>query len=266
MGLLQHIDILYTWIVIGDFRVAFCLCFKASPSVKPFIWKLVLLTCKWTTISLLLLLYTAGTDEVFSGTACEGAKLSLDCTKFSKTIQILYTFFGAYPYARDCGANYTNTTCQASGVKEKVVYYCQDYRQCSVPVIQSYFSHVCPSGVKQSLEIYYQCTSTTLKSKSVMRWNNYGTYCNYPLSAVHELNIFVEFLFICYSIYFHNFCSFTQSRIRKVGITGVSSKTRFCTVGKPNLLHKIIIHLLSGYEAYCFGNNEFVNPGLVTSV
>ena len=128
--------------------------------------------------SLLLLLYTAGIDEVFSGTACEGAKLSLDCTKFSKTIQILYTFFGAYPYARDCGANYTNTTCQASGVKEKVVYYCQDYRQCSVPVIQSYFSHVCPSGVKQSLEIYYQCTSTTLKSKSVMRWNSYCTYCN----------------------------------------------------------------------------------------
>ena len=32
---------------IGDFRVAFCLCFKASPSTKPFIWKLVLFTCKW---------------------------------------------------------------------------------------------------------------------------------------------------------------------------------------------------------------------------
>ena len=29
---------------IGDFRVAFHLCFKASPSVKPFIWKLVLFT------------------------------------------------------------------------------------------------------------------------------------------------------------------------------------------------------------------------------
>ena len=30
----------------GDFRVAFRLCFKASPSAKPFIWKLVLFTCK----------------------------------------------------------------------------------------------------------------------------------------------------------------------------------------------------------------------------
>ena len=30
--------------VIGNFRVAFCLCFKASPSAKPFIWKLVLFT------------------------------------------------------------------------------------------------------------------------------------------------------------------------------------------------------------------------------
>ena len=35
---------------IGDFRVAFRLCFKASSRVKPFIWKLVLFTCKWTNI------------------------------------------------------------------------------------------------------------------------------------------------------------------------------------------------------------------------
>ena len=34
-------------IQIDDFRVAFRLCFiKASPSAKPFIWKLVLFTCK----------------------------------------------------------------------------------------------------------------------------------------------------------------------------------------------------------------------------
>ena len=33
-------------LIIGDVRVAFRLCFKASPSAKPFIWKLVLLTCK----------------------------------------------------------------------------------------------------------------------------------------------------------------------------------------------------------------------------
>ena len=32
---------------IGDFQVAFCLCFKASPSAKPFIWKLVLFTWKF---------------------------------------------------------------------------------------------------------------------------------------------------------------------------------------------------------------------------
>ena len=36
--------------IIGDFRVAFRLCFKASPCEKPFIWKLVLFTCKWTKI------------------------------------------------------------------------------------------------------------------------------------------------------------------------------------------------------------------------
>ena len=32
---------------IALFRVAFRLCFKARPSAKPFIWKLVLFTCKW---------------------------------------------------------------------------------------------------------------------------------------------------------------------------------------------------------------------------
>ena len=42
----------YNFIIypIGDFRVVFRLCFKASPSAKPFLWKLVLFTCKWTTI------------------------------------------------------------------------------------------------------------------------------------------------------------------------------------------------------------------------
>ena len=32
---------------IGNFQVAFRLCFKASPSAKPFIWKLVLFTCRF---------------------------------------------------------------------------------------------------------------------------------------------------------------------------------------------------------------------------
>ena len=37
---------------ISDFRVAVHLCFKASPSAKPFVWKLILFTCKWTKICL----------------------------------------------------------------------------------------------------------------------------------------------------------------------------------------------------------------------
>ena len=36
--------------LIGDFWAAFRLCFKASPGAKPFIWKLVLFTCKWVKI------------------------------------------------------------------------------------------------------------------------------------------------------------------------------------------------------------------------
>lgn len=35
---------------IGDFLVAFCLCFETSPGADPFTWKLVLFTCKWTNI------------------------------------------------------------------------------------------------------------------------------------------------------------------------------------------------------------------------
>ena len=31
----------------GDFRVVFYLCFKASPGVKPFIWKFVLFSYKF---------------------------------------------------------------------------------------------------------------------------------------------------------------------------------------------------------------------------
>ena len=37
----------YYWYLIGNFWVAFRLCFKASPSAKLFIWKLVLFTCKF---------------------------------------------------------------------------------------------------------------------------------------------------------------------------------------------------------------------------
>ena len=33
---------------IGHFRVVFCLCFKTSPSAKPFIWKWVWFAFEWT--------------------------------------------------------------------------------------------------------------------------------------------------------------------------------------------------------------------------
>ena len=41
------------WLVliwVGDFWVTLCLCFKGSPSAKPFMGQLVLFTRKWTTI------------------------------------------------------------------------------------------------------------------------------------------------------------------------------------------------------------------------
>ena len=50
LPLLYFITFLETYVSIGDFGVAFRLCFKASPSAKPLILKLVLSTCKWTKI------------------------------------------------------------------------------------------------------------------------------------------------------------------------------------------------------------------------
>ena len=46
----EHMRLLHTifFMPIGDFRVAFHLCFKTSPSAKRFVWKLVLFTCKLT--------------------------------------------------------------------------------------------------------------------------------------------------------------------------------------------------------------------------
>ena len=40
--------ILHLGVGLDDFRVAFRLCFKASPSTKPFMWKSILFTCKRT--------------------------------------------------------------------------------------------------------------------------------------------------------------------------------------------------------------------------
>ena len=48
---------------IGDFWVAFRLCFKASPSANPFIWKLVLFTCKW--ILLIFLRFELAPNFIF---------------------------------------------------------------------------------------------------------------------------------------------------------------------------------------------------------
>ena len=43
----EYVGLSQPYIRIGDFWVAFCLCFRAGPSAKPFIWKSVLFTCKF---------------------------------------------------------------------------------------------------------------------------------------------------------------------------------------------------------------------------
>ena len=43
-----EVDYFYCTNLITHFQVVFRLCFKVSPCAKPFTWKLVLFTCKWT--------------------------------------------------------------------------------------------------------------------------------------------------------------------------------------------------------------------------
>ena len=51
---------------IGDFQVVFSLCFKASHSAQPFIWKSVLFTCKWTKIGIWIKLKVLHQDSLWN--------------------------------------------------------------------------------------------------------------------------------------------------------------------------------------------------------
>ena len=66
---------------IGAFRVAFHLCFKASPSAKPFNWKLVLFTCKLWFIHKLISIERLHTRTHFE-TEVKGNSVIAYCIQF----------------------------------------------------------------------------------------------------------------------------------------------------------------------------------------
>lgn len=114
---------------------------------------------------------------MFAVKACDSDVLSLNCTSFDYTINIVYAWYqlGSFPYI--CGQHHNTmaSSCPAFDAKNKVVSKCQDYKECSVSVSGSFFGHSCPSGpVRRQLEVFYQCTSRNVKSMF------YLTYCLEP--------------------------------------------------------------------------------------
>ena len=107
--------------------------------------------------------------------ACDEDVIALDCSSSDYTINILHAVYGSFPYS--CGQQSTTTTCPALDAKSKIASMCQDYKECRVTVSGSLFGYSCPNGpAKRQLEVFYQCTSTNIKSE--FTWNS--TFLNNP--------------------------------------------------------------------------------------
>ncbi|XP_068671805.1 uncharacterized protein [Montipora foliosa] len=108
---------------------------------------------------------TQGSDDVLSTTACDGEVLALTCSGYHNTINILHAWYqiGSYPFS--CGQRHNSnaSSCQAFNAMNEVVSRCQDYKECFISVSGSSFGQSC-SGVRRQLEVFYQCTSTNIKS------------------------------------------------------------------------------------------------------
>ncbi|XP_068761278.1 uncharacterized protein [Montipora capricornis] len=108
---------------------------------------------------------TQGSEDVLSTTACDGEELALNCSGYDNTINILHAWYqiGSYPFS--CGQRHNSnaSSCQAFNAMNEVVSRCQDYEECFISVSSSSFGQSC-SGVRRQLEVFYQCTSTNIKT------------------------------------------------------------------------------------------------------
>ena len=111
---------------------------------------------------------STGSDDVLSGTACDGEVLALDCSGYQNTINILHARYqiGSFPFSCGQRHNYSSSTsCPAFNATGEIVSKCQDYKKCLVTVNESSFPGQSCARVRRQLEVFYQCISTNVKSK-----------------------------------------------------------------------------------------------------
>ena len=113
-------------------------------------------------------LYSPGSDDVYSGTACDGEVSALDCSGYQNTISILHAWYQVDSFPFSCGQRHdysSSTSCPAFNAMGEIVSKCQGYKKCLISVSDSSFpGHSC-AKVRRRLEVFYQCNSLHDKSK-----------------------------------------------------------------------------------------------------
>ncbi|XP_074638430.1 uncharacterized protein LOC141896935 isoform X2 [Acropora palmata] len=105
---------------------------------------------------------TKGSDDVYSGTACDGEVSALDCSGYQNTISILHAWYQVDSFPFSCGQRHdysSSTSCPAFNAMGEIVSKCQGYKKCLISVSDSSFpGHSC-AKVRRRLEVFYQCNS-----------------------------------------------------------------------------------------------------------
>jgi len=111
---------------------------------------------------------TKGSDDVLGGTACDGEVLALDCSGYQNTINVLHARYqiGSFPFS--CGQHHNNysrsTSCPAFDALSQIKSKCQVYKKCLIIGRESSFPDQNCARVRCQLEVFYQCSSTNVKT------------------------------------------------------------------------------------------------------
>ena len=112
--------------------------------------------------------YSLGSDDVLSGTACDGEVIGLDCSGYQNTINILHAWYqiGSFPFSCGQSHNYSSSTSSPTfDAMGEIVSKCQDCKKCLITVSESSFPGQKSASVRSQLEVFYQCNSFNVKSK-----------------------------------------------------------------------------------------------------
>lgn len=112
--------------------------------------------------------YSPDSDEVLSGTACDGEVLALDCSGYQNTINILHAWYQVDSFPFSCGQSHdysSSTSCPAFDAMDKILSKCQGYKKCVISVSESSFPVQSCARVRRRMEVFYQCNSTNNRSK-----------------------------------------------------------------------------------------------------